>query len=101
MENNNKKINELLNLIKYPSVTEKSINLYGNRQYTFIVDRNLRKIEIKYILENIFNITITKINTCILPIKQRRVGKFLGKRPQYKKAYIKLKEGQQISDLFN
>jgi hypothetical protein len=35
------KLGDLLNLVKYPSLTEKSINLYGDRQYTFIVDRSL------------------------------------------------------------
>jgi ribosomal protein L23 len=51
--------------------------------------------------EKIFNITVTSINTCILPTKTRRVGRFVGKRSVYKKAYVKLKEGDTISDLFN
>jgi large subunit ribosomal protein L23 len=101
MENSILKLGDLLNLIKYPSLTEKSINLYGDRQYTFIVDRSLTKTEIKFILEKIFNVTIIGVNTCILPSKKRRVGKFIGKRPLYKKAYIKLKTGDTISDLFN
>ena len=44
----------LLNLVKYPSLTEKSINLYGDRQYTFIVDKSLTKTKIKFIIEKIF-----------------------------------------------
>lgn len=95
------KLGDLLNLVKYPSLTEKSINLYGDRQYTFIVDRSLTKTQIKYIIEKIFNVSILGVNTCILPTKTRRVGKFLGKRPRYKKAYVKLKEGDTIADLFN
>ena len=91
----------LLNLIKYPSLTEKSINLYGDRQYTFIVDRSLTKTQIKFVLEKIFNVNIIGVNTCILPTKTRRVGKYIGKRSLYKKAYVKLKEGENISDLFN
>lgn len=94
-------LGDLLSLIKCPSLTEKAINLYGERQYTFIVDKSLTKTQIKYVLENIFNVSITQVNTCILPIKNRRVGRFIGKRPNYKKAYIKLKEGDTISDLFN
>ena len=101
MENNTYNLGDLLNLIKYPSLTEKSINLYSDRQYTFIVDRSLTKPEIKYILENIFNVTITNISTAILPTKTRRVGKFTGNRSRYKKAYVKLKEGDKISELFN
>lgn len=89
----------LLNLIKYPLSTEKAINLYNQRQYTFIVARELTKIQIKYILEKIFDVKITDINTCILPIKKRRVGRFTGKKATYKKVYITLKEGNTISDL--
>jgi large subunit ribosomal protein L23 len=94
-------LGDLLNLIKYPSLTEKSINLYGDRQYTFIVDRSLTKIEIKYVIEKIFNVTIIGVNTCILPQKTRRVGRFIGNRSRYKKAYVKLKKGETIADLFN
>ena len=89
----------LLNLIKYPLSTEKAINLYNNRQYTFIVARELTKTQIKYILEKIFEVKITSINTCVLPSKSRRVGRFIGKKATYKKAYVTLKEGNSISDL--
>ena len=78
----------LLNYIKYPSITEKSVRLYGNRQYTFIVDKSLTKLQIKFVIEKIFNVNVTKVNTCILPTKKRRVGKFVGKRSLYKKAYF-------------
>lgn len=94
-------LGDLLSLVKYPSLTEKSINLYASRQYTFIVDRALTKTQIKYVLEKIFDVKITDVNTTILPSKSRRVGKFVGKRSKYKKAYVKLKEGDTISDLFN
>ena len=94
-------LGDLLNLIKYPSLTEKSINLYGDRQYTFSVDRVLTKTQIKYIIEKIFKVEISQVNTCILPTKTRRVGRFVGKRSRYKKAYVKLKEGNNITELFN
>jgi|TARA_A100001015_G_C14761454_1_gene621607 large subunit ribosomal protein L23 len=101
MENNMLNLGDLLNLIKYPSLTEKSINLYGDRQYTFVVDRVLTKTQIKYIIEKIFKVEISQVNTCVLPVKTRRVGRFEGKRPRYKKAYVKLKEGNNITELFN
>ena len=101
MENNMLNLVDLLNLIKYPSLTEKSINLYGDRQYTFIVDRVLTKTQIKYIIEKIFKVEISQVNTCVLPTKTRRVGRFVGKRSRYKKAYVKLKEGNNITELFN
>lgn len=101
MENHTHNLGDLLGLIKYPSLTEKSINLYGERQYTFIVDRSLTKIEIKYVIEKIFNVSILEVNTCILPTKTKRIGKFTGKKPKYKKTYVKLKQGDSITDLFN
>lgn len=94
-------LGNLLSLIKHPSLTEKSINLYADRQYTFVVDRSMTKTQIKYVIESIFKVTITDVSTCILPTKTRRVGKFSGKRSLYKKAYVKLKEGDTITELFN
>jgi large subunit ribosomal protein L23 len=99
MEKTNLKLGNLLSYIKYPSLTEKSMNLYANRQYTFIVDRSLTKPEIKFILENMFEVKIISVNTSILPLKTRRVGKFTGKTSQYKKAFVTLKEGDVITDL--
>lgn len=101
MENNNNKLGSLLNQIKYPLLTEKAIGLSSNRQYAFIVDRSLNKLEIKYAIETIFNITIISIKTCHLPVKIKRVGKFSGKKSVYKKAYVKLKVGDTITALFN
>jgi len=94
-------LSNLLNLVKYPSLTEKSINLYGNSQYTFIVDRSLTKTQVKYILEKIFSVTIVSVNSAILPVKTRRVGRSVGARSRYKKVYVKLKKGDKIADLFN
>jgi large subunit ribosomal protein L23 len=101
MENRKRDFGALLSLIKYPLLTEKAINLCENQQYTFIVDKSLTKVEIKYVFEKIFNVTILNIKTCNLPLKNKRVGKFLGKKALYKKTYIKLKEGDSIANLFN
>jgi large subunit ribosomal protein L23 len=100
MEKKEKKIIiNSLNLIKYPYLTEKTLNLYKNQQYTFIVDRTLSKPEIKILLENLFQIKIIKLKTAILPEKKKRVGKYLGKRSQYKKVLIKLNKDQIIKEL--
>lgn len=101
MENRKQSLGDLLNLIKYPLLTEKSINLYSDRQYTFIVARSLTKTEIKYTIENLYSVEIDAINTCTLPTKIKRVGKFSGKKALYKKAYITLKEGYSITGVFN
>lgn len=101
MENNISNLGNLLALIKYPLLTEKSINLYNNRQYTFLVDPSLTKSQVKYILQNLFNITIIRMNSSILPRKQRKVGKSIGYRTQYKKIIITLKEGESLTELLN
>lgn len=101
MENYNQKLGDLLSLIKYPLVTEKAIKLNEYRQYAFIVDKSLKKPQIKYALEKMFNVTITSIKTSNLPKKTKRVGKSIGTKSFYKKAYIKLKAGESIATLFN
>nr|AYO28286.1 ribosomal protein L23 [Synura sphagnicola] len=101
MEKTNFNFLNLLNAIKYPTLTEKSSRLYANFQYTFIVNKKLTKTQIKFILEKLFEVHIINVNTCNLPIKTRRVGKFIGKRSSYKKAYIQLKKGETISNIFN
>lgn len=89
----------LLGLIKCPLLTEKSINLYSSQQYTFLVDRILSKTEIKFVLEKVLNVTILSVNTCNLPPRFQRIGKSIGKKTRYKKAYITLKKGQTLSGL--
>jgi large subunit ribosomal protein L23 len=101
MEIIKKNNSNLINLIKYPLLTEKAVNLYGIRQYTFIVDRSLKKPQIKSLIQNLFNVQVTDISTSMLPPKTKRVGKFIGKKSSYKKAFVKLKEGDTITELFN
>ena len=92
---------ELLNSIKYPLITEKAINLYSKNQYTFIVDRILSKTQIRFILEKIFSIQILSVNVCNLPVRWKRVGRSIGKKTRYKKAFITLEKGKTISELIN
>ena len=99
MANRTRNIAELLPLIKYPLMTEKAVGLYSSRQYTFIVDKSITKIEIKNVIQSIFNVTITSVKTCLLPDKDRRVGRFIGKKTQYKKTYVTVKEGDVLTDL--
>lgn len=101
MENLTSSLGNLLSSIKYPLVTEKSFNLYEKRQYTFIVTKQLTKVEIKYIFQKIFDVTITDVRTCILPAKFKKVGRFLGKKPSYKKVILKVKEGDIIKNIFD
>lgn len=101
MVNKELKLSDLLGYFKYPLITEKSVTLYENQQYTFIVDRILTKTEIKYIIEQIFNVNVKKVNVVLLPSKKRRVGRFIGEQARYKKTYVKLKKGYDIPNIFS
>jgi large subunit ribosomal protein L23 len=84
-------------IIKYPIITDKATRLLENNQYSFVVDRYSNKITIKSAIEYLFNVKVIKINTCRLPRKQKRVGKYVGWKPQYKKAIVTLSEGDIIN----
>ena len=97
MTNSSNSINA--NIIKYPIITDKSTRLLETNQYTFIVDRNSDKITIKNTIEYLFDVKVTKVNSCRLPRKKKRVGRYIGWKPQYKKAIVTLAKGDVI-DLF-
>jgi large subunit ribosomal protein L23 len=84
-------------VIKYPIITDKATRLLENNQYSFVVDRYSDKITIKTAIEYLFNVKVVKINTCRLPRKKKRVGKYIGWKPQYKKAVVTLSEGDRIN----
>lgn len=88
-----------IQIIRYPIITDKATRLLETNQYSFVVDRCSNKPSIKTAIEYLFNVKILKVNTCRLPRKKKRVGKYLGWKPQYKKAIITLAEGDVI-DLF-
>lgn len=84
-------------IIKYPIITDKATRLLETNQYSFIVDPHSDKPSIKAAIEYLFNVKVIKINTCCLPRKKKRVGKFIGWKPQYKKAIVSLREGDVIN----
>ena len=86
-----------IQIVKYPIITDKATRLLENNQYSFVVDRYSDKIEIKEAIENLFNVKVIKINTCRLPRKKKRVGRYIGWKPQYKKAIVTLSEGDVIN----
>ena len=85
------------NIIKYPIITDKATRLLENNKYSFMVNRYYDKIDVKTAIEYLFNVKVIKINTCRLPRKKKRVGKYIGWKPQYKKAIVTLSEGDTIN----
>ena len=84
-------------IVKYPIITDKATRLLENNQYSFVVDRYSDKLSIKAAIEALFDVKVIKINTCRLPRKKKRVGRFIGWKPQYKKAIVTLSEGDVIN----
>jgi large subunit ribosomal protein L23 len=83
-------------IIKRPIITERTSDLMAQRKYTFAVDKRANKIEIKEAVEKLFSVKVEQVNTMVVSPKKRRVGKFEGFKPGYKKAIVKLIEGQSI-----
>lgn len=84
-------------IIKYPIITDKATRLLEKNQYSFVVDRYSDKLTIKASIEYLFSVKVIKINTCRLPRKKKRVGKYVGWKPNYKKAIVTLSEGDVIN----
>ena len=84
-------------IIFAPIITEKTVSLEQNGVYTFKVDIRANKTQIKQAIEKAFNVKVESINTVNNHPKDRRVGKYTGKTNRYKKAIVKLAEGQTIS----
>nr|YP_010485003.1 ribosomal protein L23 [Hypnea cervicornis]UVW80697.1 ribosomal protein L23 [Hypnea cervicornis] len=94
MTNNTKSIN--IDIIKHPIITDKSTQLLEENQYSFAVDNQADKEEIKKTIEYTFNVKIKQVNTCNRYPKKKRVGKFIGYKKRYKKAIITLENNYSI-----
>jgi len=80
-----------------PLTTEKSSAAYQDRgEYTFEVHRDATKPQIRSAIEQLFGVKVTDVWTSNQRGKERRVGKTVGRRPGWKKAIVKLREGDTI-----
>lgn len=84
-------------IIKRPIITERSTYLQtsGNK-YVFEVDRTANKIEIAHAVKVIFDVTVLNVQTMNMKGKPKRLGVFSGRKPNWKKAIVTLKEGDYI-----
>jgi len=84
-------------IILKPVVSEKSMEMMQDANtYTFQVDKRANKVEIKRAIEDIFIVEVLKVNTMNVRGKKRRMGRNEGKRPDWKKAMVKLAKGNEI-----
>ena len=88
---------KLTDVSRRPLVTEKSSAVYGERlEYTFEVHPEATKHEIRDAIESLFDVTVTKVRTLQQPAKRRTRGRSEGRRKRWKKAYVRLREGDSI-----
>jgi large subunit ribosomal protein L23 len=84
-------------VIKGPIITEKLDQAREKfRQYSFIVDKKATKIDVARAVENLFKVSVEGVRTNVVHGKVKRVGRNIGRRPNYKKAIVTLKEGDKI-----
>ncbi|MCE7936630.1 50S ribosomal protein L23 [Candidatus Saccharibacteria bacterium CPR2] len=87
-----------------PKISEKAYKSSDANQYVFIFPTNINKNQIKNIVQNQFNVTVTEVKTAIIKGKPKRTvskrrSPMQGKRKDVKKAYVSLKKGDKI-DIF-
>jgi len=97
-------------VIKRPLLTEKSARLRETgggasapaegenyaQQVVFEVARDANKIEIRAAIEKLFKVGVTDVRTLVVRGKEKRIGRFSGRRPSWKKAFVTLKPGDNI-----
>ncbi len=92
---------EYYDIILKPVLTEKSMNLMGDKKYTFLVNPQANKSQIKEAVEKMFEGTkVAAVNTVKVPSKSRRRGAVVGKTVERKKAIVKLTEESKDIEIF-
>lgn len=93
-------------IIRRPIISERSMEPVYNRQgeeikrYTFEVPTAVNKIEIKKAVEEVFGVKVAQVNTMRVLGKVKRMGKYSGRRPSYKKAIVTLTQDSKAIEIF-
>lgn len=88
---------EPLQLIRRPLISEKSTKLKeASNTVCFEVDRRANKIEIQRAVEKLFGVKVAGVRVANRQGKWKRMGKFLGQRKSWKKAYVRLAAGEKL-----
>jgi large subunit ribosomal protein L23 len=87
-------------IILQPLITEKSTKMKETENaIVFVVNRKANKIEIKQAIQKMFDVRVETVRTMNMHGKVKRMGRFEGKRPDWKKAIVTLKEGESVDFL--
>jgi large subunit ribosomal protein L23 len=88
----------IMTVLQSPIVSEKATNIAEkNNQVAFTVLQDATKAEVKAAVEQLFNVKVESVNMVNIAGKEKRFGKFMGRRNNVRKAYVCLAEGQEIS----
>ena len=87
-------------IIRRPVITEKTMTAMAENKYTFIVQINANKSQIKRAVEEVFDVKVANVQTIRTMGKTKRMGVHVGKRADYKKAIITLAEGSKSIEFF-
>ncbi|EDZ91614.1 MAG: 50S ribosomal protein L23 [Limnospira sp. PMC 1291.21] len=90
------KTRDLADVIRRPIVTEKATIQMELNQFTFDVDPRADKPTIKAAVELLFPVKVLSVNTQNPPRRRRRVGRFVGYKPRYKRAIVTLEDGEAL-----
>jgi large subunit ribosomal protein L23 len=93
---------KLTDVLIKPLLTEKvNKQIEKRRSYTFIVDRKANKLEIKKAVEDFYGVSVTDVNTLVMPAKAKsrstKAGIISGRKPSKKKAVVTLADGEEIN----
>ena len=88
-------------IIIKPVLTEKSYDELAKKKYTFIVAKDANKAEIKDAIEQAFGVKVDSVNTLRRIGKLKRQGRYIGRRPETKRAYVTLKKGSKSIEFFD
>ena len=86
----------LYEVLKRPIVTEKTTLQGDEGRYTFEVDLRANKHQVKEAVEKIFDVEVVAVNVISMPGKRHRYGRYVSKPQSWKKATVRLAEGQSI-----
>lgn len=88
---------DLYDIVRIPRITEKGTRLKEkNNMLTFEVRKDANKLQVRKAIETIFKVKVIEVTTVNLSGKKKRVGQRLGRRTDWKKAYVTLKPGEKI-----
>ena len=87
---------ELLNVIRAPRVSEKTARIQENNQYVFEVATTATKADVKSAIESLFSVKVESVNVLNVKGKVKSFKNRAGRRGDWRKAYVRLAEGQSI-----